>query len=298
MVIGNGYICKTEDQVLSRILQNCDGEDVRIAPLPMVVNTMTYYISNIGEMFGCQKYKDFYLVKPLKIERRYKIGASIRVAEGNNKYSHQYMQYIMYWAFVCGEYNPNVKLNFKDNNVYNYQLSNIEVQKEDNGKFRDNLYRFMHIYKSHFSDVARYARIWNAKTSIDDCKDLASKAFYELCENDYTFINEDQFIGTWKRVVGRRSIDFGVYNNRFDSLFYEDGTERYGTISQKETICLSSLKRPSEKSVLKLWMQGYTPTEISEMQGCNRSTVSAHLTRSIQFLKKYYKRDIDKFYNK
>jgi len=65
---------------------------------------MTYWLSEAGEIYGCQQYKSFVLTKQLKIEQRYKKGCSIRYAIGDGKQSNAYMQNIMYATFVSHEY--------------------------------------------------------------------------------------------------------------------------------------------------------------------------------------------------
>ena len=88
MVLANGFISKTKFDVIEELRKRVKGKDIQPIPLPYAVETMTYYVSDIGEAFGSQKYKDFYLTKPLKIENRYKEGCNIRVACGNKKYKN------------------------------------------------------------------------------------------------------------------------------------------------------------------------------------------------------------------
>ena len=61
MVISNGFISQTKEEVIQELRKRIKGTEVQPVPLPYIVDTMTYYISDIGELFGSQQYKTFYL---------------------------------------------------------------------------------------------------------------------------------------------------------------------------------------------------------------------------------------------
>lgn len=119
MVLANGFISQTKFDVIEELRKRIKGKDIQPIPLPYAVETMTYYISDIGEVFGSKKYKDFYFTKPLKIENRYKVGCNIRVACGNKKYKNGWLHNLMYWTYVSKEYVEDIQIGFKDNNQYN-----------------------------------------------------------------------------------------------------------------------------------------------------------------------------------
>ena len=129
MVIANGFIIENEREAFEKAKEVAKGNEVRKAVMPTLC-TMTYFVSDMGEMFGCQKMKRFCLLKPLKIKSRYSIGCNIRYAVGSGKQKSAYMQYIMYSTFVSGNWDESLQLEPKDGNVFNYQLSNLKV-KED-----------------------------------------------------------------------------------------------------------------------------------------------------------------------
>ena len=60
MVVSNGFITNTEQDVLPELLKRCEGKDIRTIPIPCV-HTMTYYVSEYGEVFGSQKMKNIML---------------------------------------------------------------------------------------------------------------------------------------------------------------------------------------------------------------------------------------------
>lgn len=229
MVISNGFISQTKGEVIQELRKRIKGTEVQPIPLPYVVDTMTYYISDTGEVFGSQKFKNFFLTKPLKVETRYSTGASIRVALGNKKYKNEYLQNLMYWTYISKEYVESIDIGFKDNNVYNYQLDNLFVkQKEFPQTLHDNMCILQDVYKSHFLNVAWYARFVSMDISLDDAKDIASNTFFEICNTKYDY-QADNFVGLWKTQVRKRVLDFLHFRNRFeDALFNENGEERIG----------------------------------------------------------------------
>lgn len=299
MVLANGFISKTKFDIIDELRKRVQGTDIQPIPLPYAVGTMTYYISNIGEVFGSQKYKDFYLTKPLKIENRYKEGCNIRVACGNKKYKNEWLHKLMYWTFVAKEYIEDIQLSFKDNNQYNYQLDNITIATP---KFPtilyDNLHKLKDVYKSHFLDVTWYARFISMDISFDDAKDIASNTFFEICEHDYSY-NQAYFVGLWKSQVKKRVLDFLNYHNKFCNVVFDDSEERLHS-KDKAIEVLDVTKHLSgnkTRKTIELWLQNETPTDIAKLMNCSLSTVSSCITRNIQKLKQIYKKDIEYEFN-
>lgn len=293
MVIANGFISPNKDAALEEVKKLCKGSEVRVAVMPPLC-TMTYFISNIGEMYGCQQMKNFCLTKPLKPEQRYSIGVNIRYAVGGGKQKPAYMQYIMYATYVLGYWNENLQLETKDGNVYNYQLSNIKVKDEDYRLFVNNMDVLKHVYKSSFLDVSWYAKYVCNDIDFEDAKDIASKAFYELCNIPYQY-EPSFFVGLWKNTVRKRVYDYLDYRNRFtDSLWHEDGEERYGNTDRDVEVAdlWWHIRGDKCRQTMKLYAEGETPTEISEQIGSKRASVASCITRTIQHLQGIYARDI------
>lgn len=299
MVLANGFISKTKFDVIEELRKRIRGNEVQPIPLPYAVDTMTYYISDIGEVFGSQKYKDFYLTKPLKIEKRYKIGCNIRVACGNKKYKNEWLQNLMYWTWVAKEYIEDIQMEFKDNDQYNYQLSNIQLATPKlSTTLLDNMERLKDVYKSHFLDVAWYVRFISMDISLDDAKDIASNTFYEICKHEYPY-KQEFFVGLWKSQSRKRVFDFIDYRNRFCGVCFDDGVERLRTYDKAvDGIDYKKyLNGNKTRKIIKLWLQNETPTDIAKLMGCSSSTVRSCITRSIKKLQQIYKKDIEYEFN-
>ena len=299
MVLANGFISKTKFDVIEELRKRVKGKDIQPIPLPYAVETMTYYVSDIGEAFGSQKYKDFYLTKPLKIENRYKEGCNIRVACGNKKYKNEWLHKLMYWTFVAKEYIEDIQLSFKDNNQYNYQLSNIQLATPKlSTTLLDNMEQLKDVYKSHFLNVAWYVRFISMDISLDDAKDIASNTFYEICKHEYPYIQE-YFVGLWKSQVRKRVLDFIDSRNRFCDVCFDDDEERLRTYDKAVDVIdyKKYLNGNKTREIIKLWLQNETPTDIAKLMGCSLSTISSCITRNIQKLKQIYKKDIEYEFN-
>lgn len=293
MVIANGFIIENEREAFEKAKEVAKGDEVRKAVMPTLC-TMTYFVSDMGEMFGCQQMKRFCLLKPLKIERRYSIGCNIRYAVGSKKQKIAYMQYIMYSTFVSGHWDESLQLEPKDGNVFNYQLSNLKVKEDDYSLFVDNIVLLQHVYRSNFKEVAWYVRYVSDNIEFEDAKDIAANTFYKLCKIPYPY-NPQNFIGLWKDQSRKRALDFLAFRNRYtDSLFFENGEERFGSTDKHIDIAdvWSHIHGEKRNQTMRMFSEGMTPTEIAEELNCTLGTVSSCITRTIQHLQKVYKNDI------
>ena len=291
MVLANGFISKDEQEVINELNNMIEGSCISPIPLPYKADIMTYYISNIGEIFGSQKYKNFYLTKPLKIEKRYKKGCHIRIACGNKIYKNEYIQNLMYYTFIAKQYVENITLSFLDNNQYNYQLDNIYI-KQDNGNEieRKNIELLCDAYKQYFSNVVWYVKFIDNKISFEDAKDIVSDTFFEICKTPYNY-DKDYFIGLWKTQVKKRALDFILYNSKFENLC--DLTEI--PYSQEIFSCIyykKYIKGDKTLKIFELWLQNESNNEIAKIMSISPSTVRCYITRSLQKLKKAYQKDI------
>ena len=71
---------------------------------------------------------------------------------------------------------------------------------------------------------------------------------------------------------------------------YDVELETRGTADHTPEIDLFHIQRGEKRSrYLRLWAQGFTPTDIAEMEGTKTGNVGGSVTRSIQFLRKYFR---------
>lgn len=292
MVIANGFITDNEEQAFEEASKRIKGKDLRRAVMPPLC-TMPYFISDIGEMFGCQRMKNFCITKPLKIEQRYSPGCNMRYSVGDSKQKVAYMQYIMYSTFVTGVWDESLKLEPKDGNANNYRLDNIRPKQEDRSTFCRNIELLQSVYRSSFLDVAWYVRLVSGTIDIEDAKDIAANSFYELCNTPYDY-RPDYFVGLWKNQCRKRTYDLLHFRTRFADMLYEEGEERFGKPDRPVEVadiwgCIRGEKR---KQYLRLWCEGETNVEIAERAGVAPSTVGSEVCRAIKELKGEFRKDI------
>lgn len=291
MVLANGFISKDEQEVINELNNMIKGSCISPIPLPYKADTMTYYISNIGECFGSQKYENFYLTKPLKIEKRYKKGCHIRIACGNKIYKNEYIQNLMYYTFITKQYVENITLSFLDNNQYNYQLDNICIKQNNGNEIeRKNIELLCDAYKRYFSNVVWYVKFIDNQISLEDAKDIVSDAFFEICKTPYNY-DKDYFIGLWKSQVKKRALDFILYNSKFENLY--DWIEI--PYSENFLSCIDykkNIKGSKTLKIFELWLQNESNNEIAKIMNISPTTVRCCITRSLQKLKKAYRKDI------
>lgn len=295
MVVSNGFITNTEQDVLPELLKICKGKDIRTIPIPCVY-TMTYYVSECGEVFGSQKMKNIILTKPIKLERRYSYGQSFRAAYGNDQYVNTYMPRVMYCTFILRSWDENIEIKFKDGNPYNHELSNLYADKSNviPVEFLSRMEQLQDVYKSYFNEVAWYPKKYYNGLSFSICKDYASDAFFYLCEKGGNY-TPDNFIGLWKWKTKMLAIDNLKFYHRKDGLSdVEDGEECYHSDTMRNSagnltdyrIAMQNVSGDAAKRILYFFSHNIKPTEIAEIEGKHLGTITSCLSRNLVNLKK------------
>lgn len=293
MNIANGFITQSVKDAYQEV---CNRSKAQVLPVPLpTVDTMTYWLSDKGEMWGCQRMKNMCLTKPLRIERRCKKGCSIRYSIGKGKQAQVFMQNVVWSTFVAKQWLPELDFSFKDGNQYNFHLENLELIKPQiNHLLVENMKRLQGIYRGHFLSVAWYIRKHDNSISLEDCKDIASEAFFYLC--GFRDFYPDNFIGLWKRTTRRRAIDWLKKSSRSsEGILWEDnGEERYGAVPKDmtETSMWSYVRGQKRNRIMRLYDEGLTPTEIAEATNSTLGTVGGFLSRTIKDLQRIYAKDI------
>ena len=293
MLLANGFITETPSQAYLQVCDRCDGHEVRTTPLP-TVETMTYWLSDRGDVYGCQRMKSMCLTKPIRVESRYKKGCSIRYSVGRGDQAQAFMQNVMYSTFVSGQWEADMEFTFRDGNPYNFLLPNIEPKRPAvSPVLIENMEALQGIYRSCHNEVAWYIRKAH-DIPLDDCKDIASDTFFYLCT--FRPYRPDHFIGIWKQTANHRAIDWQKKHVRQCEGLYWEGTteERFGQPDRHVEVadiwgCIRGEKR---RAYLRLWSEGETNVEIAERTGASYGTVSSEICRAIKELKMFYQKDI------
>ena len=286
MVIGNGFFTDTESDALIE-MQSRSGCDVKRCVFPTVGNII-YYISKTGDLYGMQKIQGKRLTRTRKVVKN-KGGMTARLSSTPHKEMWIPLQVLTYCTFTLREWKPDVQLEFKNGNQYDVRPDNLQPkQKYIPPEWSERMTWREKIYKANFMHVA-WSVNYVTDLDIEDCKDLAQSAFIYLCTDGYRPIqHKTDIVGLWVEYARMRAVDYIRRRWVPDSEL----VERHGNRDKPYEIDLFHLQ-PGEKrsTYLRMWAEGNTPTEIAEVCGCKPSTVGASVTRSIQFLQRYFKRD-------
>lgn len=293
MVIANGFITKTVGEAHHEV---CNRVASPVLPVPFPsIDTMTYWLSEQGELFGCQRMKNMCVTKPLRVERRYKRGCHVRYAIGKGNQEQAFMQNVMYSTFILKSWDADMEFVFHDGNQYNFMLENIEPkQPKVNHVLLDNVFNLQSVYARHHLAVAYYIRKFFIGIPLEDCKDIASEAFFYLC--GFKAYTPDYFIGIWKQTAENRAIDWWKKHIRCneDIIWHEDGEERFGNLPNEIEVAdiWRHIRGKKRTQTMQLYAEGLTPTEIAEEMHCTLGTVSSCISRTVKKLQSVFRKEL------
>ena len=286
MVIGNGFFTDTLQEAVKE-MQERSHCGVEHCPFPTIGN-IDYYISEKGDLYGMQNIQGKQLTR-LKKSVKYKSGYSARLQESPRHEICVPLQVLVYCAFTLKRWEPTVQLDFKNGNQYDVRPDNLQPkQKYIPPEWSERMTWRGKIYKANFMHVA-WSVNYVTDLDIEDCKDLAQSAFIYLCTDGYRPIqHKTDIVGLWVEYARMRAVDYIRRRCVPDSEL----VERYGNRDKPYEIDLFHLQ-PGEKrsTYLRMWAEGNTPTEIAKECKCSPSTVRESISRSIQFLQRYFKKE-------
>lgn len=287
MIIGNGFFTDTEKQALMEMRRK-SGCNVERVPFSTIGN-ICYYVSEKGDVYGMQTVQGKRLTRTKKCQKN-KDGWSVRLSSAPHKESYFALELLTYCTFILHRWSPDVELEFKNGNPHDVRPDNLRPHKEMiPPEWSEHMEWRKDVYKSNFLRVANSV---NYVTGIDieDCKDVAQSAFIYICTSGYSPRQEQSdIVGLWIKIARLRAIDYLRCRWIADS----EMVERQGQHDKPYEVDLFHLQPGKRRQTyLRMWAEGNTPTEIAKECGATRSTVACSVTRSIQFLQRYFKQDI------
>ena len=297
MVIGNGFFSDTKKDALKEMRERSRC-DVRHLPFPTIGN-IDYYVSETGDLYGMQRIQGKCLTRQRQ-HIRYKKGFTARLSTAPHKESFFDLEVLTYCAFVLNSWEPDVKLEFVNGNQYDVRPVNLrQQQEEEHPEWTERMKSHTAIYSQNFKRIC-YSTAFKADIAMEDSKDIVSQAFIYLCTTGFnpSIRNDEDFVGLWVKVSRMRAIDFYYHHlQHFNSDNYDLILELRGRHDKPYEFDWFKL-RPGQKrqTYLRMYFEGNSPTEIAKECGSSLSTVSSEVTRSVQFMQKYFKRDIEQWY--
>jgi len=294
MVIGNGFFSDTREDALEEMKQRSKCE-VKHLPYSTIGN-IDYFISETGDLYGVQRIQGKCLTRT-KSPIRYKYGYSARLTTAPHKEQFLPLAVLVYCAFVLNRWEPDVQLEHINGNVYDCRPANLRPKVEDiPPEWSQRMKQRQDVYKREFTHVC-----WSANyicgLDFQDCKDAAQSAFIYLCTDGFKPIqNEHQeFVGLWIKIARLRALD--IYRRRIVNDY--DAVERLRSYQRGFEFDFYQLQPGKKRErYLRMYMEGNTPTEIAKECNVSLGSVSSSVTRSIQFMQRYFKKDIDQWMRK
>lgn len=288
MVIGNGFFSDTKEDALQEMTKRSGCKVVKSNF--QTVGNICFYVSKKGDLYGQQYIQGKWLTRTKKPERT-NSGLVARLSDNKKEYRIR-LQVLVYCAFVIGCWEPDVELDFINGNCYDVRPENLRMKQPTiPHEWSERMELRKDVYQSYFLNVM-WSVNYTTQLDLQDCKDAAQTAFLYLCTDGYnkTQWEGKDFVGLWIKIARLRAIDFIHVKVRHSS----EPLEWLGHIDNGYEFDWFKLQ-PGEKrqKYLRMFYEGNRPTEIAKECGVSLGTVSSGVTRSMQFMRKYFKHEIE-----
>lgn len=297
MVIGNGFFSDTKEDAVREMTER-SGCEVKQCVFPTMGN-LTYYLSKSGDLYGMQRVKGtgkFITRGPKKPDhgthqKRRDGGITHRLKESPKHEKSVKAELLVYCTYILGRWEPDLRIDFKDGRATNIHPDNLqEHQEEIPPEWTERLEQWKNVYSSQFNTVVAHCTWWTG-ISREDARDVVQSTYIWLCCDGYRS-DPDDFTKIWTYWAKIRAMDFWRHHNRFNMEDYDALLELRGQRDRPVEVDLFHIQKGEKRSrYLELWAQGHTPTEIAEMTGSTTTNVGCSVTRSVQFLQKYFRHE-------
>ena len=304
MNLNGGFFTDSQNGV-PEIIQKIVKCEVKRCVYPTTKN-LIYYLSEHGDLFSTQLIQGKVLVRgPKQPASKHKKGKrkdggiTHRLSNGHHgKGSESFIpaELLIYCTFILKRWKPDLQICFKNGIASDLRPDNLQEYKNDiPHDWNKRLEFWKDIYQSQFNEVARYVKWWTG-ISLEDSKDVVQSAYIYICTSGHKK-DPENFLGLWRYIAKLRAIGFMKshtfrYNNEdFDLISETTGIEQF----MYEIDFIRFCRGERRQRFLTLWSKGYTPTEIAEMENTTIGNVGSSITRSIQYLQKYFTNDKEIF---
>lgn len=296
MVIGNGFFSDYESRAIDEMkkMVRCD---VKRCVFPSSKN-LTYYISEHGDLFSMQKVQGRYLTRgPKKMAtgkhgKRKDGGITHRLSMGRaGREKWIAAELLVYCTFILGRWESEIKILFKNGKATDIRPGNLELPpNEPPPEYSERMAEYQEMYQQDFNRVVKSVKWW-CGLSVEDAKDVASQTFIWLCTDGYKKGTLNSALWTyWSR---KRGYDFAIRAGKIKrGECYDVKLETIGSKDRTVEVDLFHIQPGVKRQrYLTLWSQGYTTTDIAEMERSTIGNIGSSVTRSIQFLQKYFRHE-------
>lgn len=285
MVIGNGIFSDTREDAL-KYMEETAGCKVVPSTYPTIGN-ICYYTSERGDVFGQQRIQGKYLTRKSKRERN-NLGYRVRVQGLGKCQAWVTLEVLVYCDFVLKEWQPDIRLEAINGDPYDMRPDNFRPYRElIPPEWAERMKARAEVYKSEFKRMCHSLNYYTG-FDMETCKDLVQQTFIYICTNGYKpNQHPTEITGLWVKMARLRARDYYVIQHRHCHV--HNMVEYMGKRdSPYERDLFSLLHGKKRQRYARLYFEGYPPTEIAEMCGTTLGNVSGEVTRSVQFLRKWF----------
>ena len=200
------------------------------------------------------------------------------------------MVVLIYCAFVLHRWEPDVELEPVNGNIYDVRPQNLRPKRKPiPPEWAERMNVRAKVYDSNFMNVC-WSVNYLTGYDIQTCKDFTQQAFIYLCTDGFKRVQHcTDIVGLWVKIARFRAFD---YMHHVTHRQVYDAIDYMGNRDTDYEFDLFSLL-PGEKMQLytRLYFEGNTPTEIAKEYNVHLGTVSSAVTRSVQYLREYLKKE-------
>ena len=215
-------------------------------------------------------------------------GLTARMQSGPKHEQYLPLEWLTYCTFTLKRWEPlPLPLTFINGNSKDVRPENLRLpEKQIPPEWSEHMKDYSEIYQHDFNRVCESVKWW-CGIDKEDAKDIVQSTFVWLMTDGY----REQFnAAIWTYWSRKRGLDF-IYRWALKYAELNEDTHP-GSIGVRCEIDLFHLQKGEKRArYLELWAHGHTPTEIAEMTGSTCGNVGSSVTRSIQFLRKYFRHE-------
>ena len=239
-------------------------------------------------MYTFRPYKGYYVLYELAHRLHNGRTPFYELQTTSGKHHGINIERLVYCTFVLGEYKEGLKVEFKDGNPRNYDVSNLRVKNLLNEDAARRMFGYVSIYEKDFNRVVSYIA-WYLNIEKEDAQDVAQDAFLDMLAR-----KQEQKARNFTTLWIGRAVDFGINlwrkRTRFQSIDYLESEPVIEDVPFGLDV-LNVLGNTNYRKCLDIQLQGASMKEIQEETGLSVGSVGQALSKAKSKVRNYLKTD-------
>lgn len=290
------FFANNEVEALRELESRCR---CKVKPIVMPTDGVREYcITEHGELYGIRKMKGTRKVMgygPLKPKRDRRREADLFVRYElyitTNSTKHVQAERLVFCTFVLGKWDEDIEISFKDGNMLNVRLDNLEVKHIPTPpEWNERMEAQQEIYAKNFNRIVDYVSFFG-NISIEDAKDVVQGTFIWII-TQMEGRQPQNFVGVWMKWSLKRSTDYSRWYARVSKI--GDVEELLGAKQHFYEVNPATLiNNERHRKMLELYMAGCTHESIAEYMGTTTATVGTTLNDIRKKVRRYFGNEIE-----